>query len=74
MVSLYTDLSRKHPSVMLFKPLSRIYSPIEAFVTYDGKRAKDIPPPRFMTRQVISNEVRSTNLIPKRILECLHPD
>lgn len=39
------------------QPIYRLEPPIEAFVTYDGKRTGDIPPPRFATRQVVASEI-----------------
>ena len=33
--------------------------PVDLFVTYDGKRAADIPPPRYAVRHLVAAEVRS---------------
>lgn len=34
------------------------FSPIDVFVTYDGKRAADITVSRYAVRQIVSAEVR----------------
>ena len=31
--------------------------PVDLFVTYDGKRAADIPPPRYAVRHLVATEV-----------------
>jgi chromosome transmission fidelity protein 18 len=33
--------------------------PVDSFVTYDGKRAADIPPPRYAVRHLVATEVSS---------------
>jgi chromosome transmission fidelity protein 18 len=33
--------------------------PIDSFVTYDGKRAADIAPPRYAVRHLVATEVSS---------------
>ena len=33
------------------------HSPVDVFVTYDGKRAADIPPPRYAVRHLVAAEV-----------------
>jgi hypothetical protein len=33
--------------------------PVDVFVTYDGKRAADIPPPRYAVRHLVATEVSS---------------
>ena len=35
------------------------HSPVDVFVTYDGKRAADIPPPRYAVRHLVATEVSS---------------
>jgi len=37
--------------------ISRISSPIDVFVTYDGKRAADITVSRYAVRHLVSGEV-----------------
>jgi len=39
--------------------ISRISSPIDVFVTYDGKRAADITVSRYAVRHLVSGEVMS---------------
>jgi hypothetical protein len=39
--------------------LTSAYRPVDAFVTYDGKRAADIPPPRYAVRHLVAAEVSS---------------
>lgn len=38
--------------------LDMVFSPIDAFITYDGKRATDIAVSRYATRRLIASEVR----------------
>lgn len=52
------------PSVLhLFRvnipELMLIYRPVDTFVTYDGKRAADIAPPRYAVRHLVATEVCS---------------
>lgn len=35
----------------------RVLRPIDVFITYDGKRAADIPVPRYATRHLVAAEV-----------------
>jgi chromosome transmission fidelity protein 18 len=37
--------------------LMLIYRPVDTFVTYDGKRATDIAPPRYAVRHLVATEV-----------------
>ena len=36
-----------------------VHRPVDSFVTYDGKRAADIPPPRYAVRHLVATEVSS---------------
>jgi len=39
--------------------LMLVHRPVDSFVTYDGKRAADIPPPRYAVRHLVATEVSS---------------
>jgi len=39
----------------------RLEPPVEVFVTYDGKRTADMPPPRFATRQLVASEMEQAH-------------
>ena len=57
----YTDLIRGfrdsvHAGLWLLMSVNR---PVDSFVTYDGKRAADVPPPRYAVRHLVATEVSS---------------
>ncbi|KAI9459504.1 P-loop containing nucleoside triphosphate hydrolase protein [Lactarius psammicola] len=39
------------------QPMYRLDPPVDVFVTYDGKRAADIPPPRYAVRHLVATEI-----------------
>ena len=55
----YTDLIRGfwYPALADIRVLMPAYRPVDSFVTYDGKRAADIPPPRYAVRHLVATEV-----------------
>jgi hypothetical protein len=60
MDSSYTDLIRgfwdsARADIRVLMPAA--YRPVDSFVTYDGKRAADIPPPRYAVRHLVAAEV-----------------
>jgi hypothetical protein len=57
----YTDLIRGFcdPAWAGIWVLMPAYRPVDTFVTYDGKRAADIPPPRYAVRHLVAAEVSS---------------
>jgi len=59
MDNLYTDLIRGFEDSVEAGPclLMSINRPVDSFVTYDGKRAADIPPPRYAVRHLVATEV-----------------
>jgi len=61
MVSLCISLIRRF--CILFRVnmavIMLIYRPVDTFVTYDGKRATDIAPPRYAVRHLVATEVSS---------------
>jgi hypothetical protein len=59
MDSFYIDLIRGfgdsvHAGPWLLMSANR---PVDSFVTHDGKRAADIPPPRYAVRHLVATEV-----------------
>jgi hypothetical protein len=55
----YTDLIRGFGDSVHAGPwlLMSVNRPVDSFVTYDGKRAVDIPPPRYAVRHLVATEV-----------------
>jgi len=39
------------------QPMYRLDPPVDVFVTYEGKRAADIPPPRYAVRHLVATEI-----------------
>ena len=58
MVSWYIGLTRMCPFPMNRSFTKCDYSPIDVFVTYDGKRAPDIAVSRYAVRHLVASEVR----------------
>jgi chromosome transmission fidelity protein 18 len=55
--SLVYRLDPYVPFLSLRKYLNSHHSPVDVFVTYDGKRSSDIAISRYATRQLVANEV-----------------
>ena len=55
--SLVYRLDPYVPFLSLRKYLDFCCSPIDVFVTYDGKRSSDIAISRYAVRQLVANEV-----------------
>jgi len=55
--SLVYRLDPYVPSLSLGKYLNSRFSPVDVFVTYDGKRSNDIAISRYAIRQLVANEV-----------------
>ena len=55
----FTDLIRGFEDSVHSGPwlLMSANRPVDSFVTYDGKRAADIPPPRYAVRHLVATEV-----------------
>jgi hypothetical protein len=55
----YTDLIRGFGDSVHVGPwfADVRHRPVDSFVTYDGKRAADIPPPRYAVRHLVATEV-----------------
>lgn len=61
MDSSCTDLIRgfEYSARADIRVLMHACRPVDLFVTYDGKRAADIPPPRYAVRHLVAAEVSS---------------
>ena len=59
MDSSYTGSIRGfwYPAWADIRVLMPVYRPVDTFVTYDGKRAADIAPPRYAVRHLVATEV-----------------
>jgi hypothetical protein len=57
MVSCSMDLTRTLQYSVTLHYADMTYRPIDVFVTYDGKRASDIPVSRYAVRHLVAAEV-----------------
>lgn len=64
---------RLDPYVLLLRIISRLWTrliffprPIDAFITYEGKRAADVAVQRYATRHLLAGEVRTLEIFTEK--------